>query len=68
MQEAKENRPNSELIDYKKALRMINPNPEIENATEKPWMLIQNVDTLSKVDQTSLRSGMSKTIYSQAGQ
>jgi hypothetical protein len=41
------------MIEFKKALRLINPNPELENSTEKPWMLVLNTDTLSKLDQTS---------------
>lgn len=58
LQEAKENRPNSDTIEYKKALRLINPNPEIENSTEKPWMLVFNLDNKSKADQISQYSGM----------
>jgi len=50
VQEVKENKPNSELIDYKKALKMINPNPELENSVEMPWMLSLNTDTFSKLD------------------
>ena len=64
IQEAKENRPNSDMIEYKKALRLINPNPELENSTEKPWMLILNSEIFSKIDQTSQRSVLSRTIYS----
>lgn len=50
VQEVKENKPNSELIDYKRALKMINPNPELENSLEMPWMLSLNTDTFSKLD------------------
>ena len=61
IQEAKENRPNSEMIEYKKALRLINPNPELENSVIKPWMLILNTETFSKIDQDSQRSVPSRT-------
>ena len=53
VQETRENKPNSDLIEYKKALKLINPNPEIENSIEKPWMLSLNSDTFSKMDQQS---------------
>jgi hypothetical protein len=41
------------MIEFKKALRLINPNPELENSIEKPWMLVLNSETFSTIDQVS---------------
>ena len=42
IQESKENKPNSDLLDYKKALRLIQPNPELEDALNKDWILLKS--------------------------